>query len=136
MKILSKIEQIQVPIPKPDAPYSVTLLDRTFKFANLKHVLGAADISKAGDRKAGLAVVNEIEREAARAVLSGLTLQHFFDHPLTNIYDQIDSVMTINYDINHTIFASIASLSLGELKDELLKSNGVKLEKSAPRSRV
>ena len=124
MKTLGKIEQIQVPAPKPDAPYSITLLDRTFTFANLKHVLGAADISKAGDRKAGLAAANEIEREAARAVLSSLTLQHFFDHPLTNIHGQIDSVMRVNYDINHAVFKTISNLTLGDLKDELLKSNG------------
>ena len=124
MKTLSNIKQIQVPAANLEAPYSITLLDRTFTFTNLKHVLGAADISKAGDRKAGLAAINEIEREAARAVLSGLTLQHFFDHPLTNIHGKTDSVMTVNYDINHVTFASIARLTLGELKDELLKSNG------------
>ena len=127
MKILSKIEQIKVPAPKPDAPYSITLLDRTFTFSNLKHVLGAADISKAGDRKAGLAAANEIEREAARAVLSGLTLQHFFDYPLTNIHGQVDSVMIVNYDIDHHIFSSISQLTLGDLKDELLKSNGTRI---------
>ena len=127
MKTLSKIEQIQVPAPKPDAPYKITLLDRTFIFFNLKHVLGAADISKAGDRKAALVAVNEIEREAARAILSGLTLQHFFDNPLTNIHGQVDGVMTVNYDINHAVFSTISQLTLGELKDELLKSNGVKI---------
>jgi len=124
---LSKIKQIQVPAPRPDAPYSITLLDRTFTFGNLKHVIGAADISKAGDRKAGLAATDEIMREAARAVLSGLTLQHFFDNPLTNIHGQIDSVMRVNYDINHAVFVTIANLTLGELKDELLKSNGVRI---------
>ena len=116
-----------MPAAKPNAPYGITLLDRTFTFANLKQVLGAADISKAGDRKAGLAAANEIEREAARAVLSSLTLQHFFDHPLSNIHGKIDSVMIINYDINHALFASISQLTLGDLKDELLKSNGVRM---------
>ncbi len=124
MRMLSKIEQIQVPAPKPDAPYSIVLLDRAFTFVNLKHVLGAADISKAGDRKAGLAASNETEREAARAMLSNLTLQHFFDNPLTNIDGKIDSVMHVNYDINHAVFNTIAKLTLGELKDELLKSSG------------
>ena len=116
-----------MPAARPNAPYGITLLDRTFTFANLKHLLGAADISKAGDRKAGLAANNEIEREAARAVLSSLTLQHFFDHPLSNIHGKIDSVMIINYDINHALFASISQLTLGDLKDELLKSNGVRM---------
>ena len=41
-------------------------------------------MSKAGDRHAGLAARGETEREAARAVLSGLTLQHLYDHPLTD----------------------------------------------------
>ena len=131
MKTLSKIEQIKLPAARletrPDAPYSIVLLDRTFTFSNLKHVLGAADISKAGDRKAGLAAANEIEREAARAVLSSLTLQHFFDNPLTNIHGQVDSVMRVNYDINHAVFATISSLTLGALKDELLKSNGIRI---------
>jgi len=127
VKTLSKIEQIKLPKISEEQPYSVTLLDRSFTFANLKHVLGAADISKAGDRKAGLAATDEIMCEAARAVLSNLTLQHFFDRPLTNIHGKIDSVMTVNYDINHAVFAEIAHLTLGELKDELLKSNGARI---------
>jgi ethanolamine ammonia-lyase large subunit len=127
VKKLSILEQIKLPGVVKVQPYSVTLLDRTFTFASLKHVLGAADISKAGDRKAGLAASNEIEREAARAVLSQLTLQHFFDYPLTNIHGKIDSVMTVNYDIDHAIFATVSKLTIGELKDELLKSNSTRI---------
>ena len=127
MKNLKGIEQIQLPAPMPSTAYSITLLDRAFTFSHLKHVLGAADISKAGDRKAGLAADNEIEREAARAVLSQLSLQHFFDNPLTNIHGQIDSVMTVNYDINRAVFSAISHLTLGELKDELLQSNGARI---------
>ncbi len=127
MKNLVNITQIRVPAPKPDAPYSVILLDRSFTFSNLKHVLGAADISKAGDRKASLAATDEIMREAARSVLSGLTLQHFFENPLTDIHGKIDSVMRVNYDIDHAVFAEIAHLTLGELKDTLLQSNGVRI---------
>jgi ethanolamine ammonia-lyase large subunit len=127
VKNLSKIKLIKLPKVSKQQPYSVNLLDRSFAFRDLKHVLGAADISKAGDRKAGLAAVNEIEREAARAVLSGLTLQHFFDNPLTNIHSKIDSVMTVNYDIDHAVFATISQLTLGELKDELLKSKSEKI---------
>lgn len=127
MKTLSKIEQIQVPAPKPDTPYNVVLLDRSFTFSSLKQVLGAADISKAGDRKASLAATDEMMREAARSVLSGLTLQHFFDHPLTNMHGKIDSVMSVNYDIDHAVFAEIAHLTLAELKDVLLQSNGARM---------
>lgn len=124
MKTLSNLAQIKLPNPKPATPYNIKLHDRECSFRDLKHLLGAADISKAGDRKAGLAAEDEVMREAARAVLSGLTLQHLFDHPLTTQNGLIDSVMHVNYDINHSVFTEIAALTLGELKDHLLRAKG------------
>ena len=124
IKTLKDLKAIKLPKPSAPLPYFITMHGRTFTFRDLKHVLGAADISKAGDRKAGLAATDEIMREAARAVLSGLTLQHFFDNPLANNQGQIDSVMWVNYDIDHTTFATIAHFTFGELKDDLLKSTG------------
>ena len=124
IKILKDLKAIKLPKPSAPLPCFITMHGRTFTFRDLKHVLGAADISKAGDRKAGLAATDEIMREAARALLSGLTLQHFFDNPLTNNQGQIDSVMWVNYDIDHATFATIAHLTFGELKDDLLKSTG------------
>ncbi|MBI8342657.1 ethanolamine ammonia-lyase [Pseudomonas aeruginosa] len=105
------------------------MLQRAFRFHGLKRLLGAADISKAGERVAGLAAVDEVEREAARAILSGLTLQHLFDHPLTDAQGRIDSVMRINYQIDHTVFAEIAALTLGELKDRLLAAKGPEIRR-------
>ena len=64
--------------------YRGRFFDRDFAFHGLKRLLGAADCSKAGDRHAGLAAASETEREAARTILSGLTLQHLYDHPLTD----------------------------------------------------
>src|SRR2546426_227968 len=74
--------------------------DRDFPFHGLKRLLGAADVSKAGDRNAGLAAAGETEREVARTILSGLTLRHLYDHPLTDDDGNVDSVMTVNYDID------------------------------------
>ncbi len=127
MFALKNIDEILLPHPKEAMPYFISLHERPFTFRNLKHVLGAADISKAGDRKAGLAANDEIMREAARAILSNLTLQHLFDNVLTNEQGQIDSVMIVNYDIDHAVFAEIASLTLGELKDHLLQSSGTRI---------
>src|SRR5262249_829692 len=93
-------------------------------FRGLKRLLGAADHSKAGDRHAGLAARGETEREAARAILSGLTLQHLYDHPLTDDEGKVDAVMRVNYDIDRAAFASVAALTLGELKDRLLSAPG------------
>jgi len=121
---LKALNQITLPIPDSERSYSTSVLDRHIDFTSLKAVLGAADISKAGDRVAGLAAKDEISREAARKILSELTLQHYYDHPLIDRSGRIDSVMKVNYDIDQEIFNEIASLSLSEIKDRLLRSHG------------
>ena len=84
MKKLVNLSEIKLPKVQAPRTYDTTLHGRNFSFIDLKHVLGAADISKAGDRNAKLSATDEVMREAARNILSGLTLQHFFEHPLTN----------------------------------------------------
>ena len=120
MRDLTALTEIHVPAPKPDEVYSLNLFGRDIRFRGLKALLGAADYSKAGDRQAGLAAPSEDLREAARTVLSDLTLQHVYDRPLTDDQGRVDSVMRVNYDIDREVFASIASLTLGDLKDRLL----------------
>ncbi|HGM6785249.1 TPA: ethanolamine ammonia-lyase subunit EutB [Pseudomonas aeruginosa] len=129
MRPLVPLDTIILPTPQAEQPYDILMLQRAFRFHGLKRLLGAADISKAGERVAGLAAVDEVEREAARAILSGLTLQHLFDHPLTDAQGRIDSVMRINYQIDHTVFAEIAALTLGELKDRLLAAKGPEIRR-------
>src|SRR5439155_25324662 len=99
--------------PKPDGVYTTRGADGSYSFHGVKRLLGAADYSKAGDRTAGLAAAGETEREAARALLSDLTLQHLYDHPLTDDQGQVDSVMRVNYDIDRAAFASVATLTVG-----------------------
>lgn len=114
---------IAVPKPKPDERYSITLFDRGFEFHGLKALLGAADADKAGDRLAGLAARDDVEREAARAILSGLTLQHLYDRPLTDDKGQVDSVMRINYAIDSGVFQTVAGETLGTIKNKLLRAS-------------
>ncbi len=126
---LRSLDAIPVPEPRPEQPYEILLLQQRYRFRNLKHLLGAADISKAGERMAGLAAADETEREAARSLLSGLTLQHLYDHPLTDQRGRIDSVMRVNYDIDLPLFAEISGLTLGQLKDRLLASKGAEIRR-------
>ena len=123
MKHLPRCDEIPVPPPPPDEIYTAQHFGRQFSFAGLKKLLGAADYSKAGDRNAGLAASDEVEREVARSILSALTLQHIYDHPLTDDSGNVDSVMRVNYDIDRNAFSSVAALTLGQLKDRLLHSS-------------
>ncbi len=127
MIALTPLEQIPVPAPKPERTYSIQCFERTITFAGLKRLLGAADYSKAGDRNAGLAVDGETEREAARAILSDLTLEHLYDHPLADDQGNVDTVMRVNYAIDPSAFGAIATMTLGELKDHLLRSPGAEV---------
>jgi ethanolamine ammonia-lyase large subunit len=129
MKKIKALSQIAVPTPGPDEIYKTTVLDREVRFKGLKHLLGAADISKAGDRIAGLAPENEMIRELARTILSSLTIQHIYERPLTDENNRVDTVMQAGYDIDHAVFESIAAMTLGELKNHLLKSDGREIMK-------
>lgn len=97
---------------------------QVYVFKGLKQLLGAADLSKAGDRGAGLASASESAREVARAILSDLTLEHLYDHPLTDDSGRVDEVMKANYAVDMERFSSIAATTVGELKDFLLQADG------------
>jgi ethanolamine ammonia-lyase large subunit len=124
MKDLTPLAAIAVPMPKPPQEYSTRCFDREVGFRGLKSLLGAADFSKAGDRHAGLAAESEATREAARTILSGLTLQHLYENPLTDDDGRVDTVMRVNYDIDVEAYASVAEMTLGGLKDHLLRAAG------------
>ncbi len=127
MKQIIPLKDIAIPFPRPEEVYSCTILNKNFSFKGLKKLLGAADISKAGDRTTGLAAENEMVREAARSILSSLTLQHFYDTPLTNDNGNVDSVMRAGYEIDRRTFEELSPLTLGELKDLILRSEGTKI---------
>lgn len=126
---LTPLDRILVPEPQPDPVFRGTFLHEDVSFSGLKQLLGAADYSKAGDRNAKLAAPSESLREAARSLLSDLTLQFLFDHPLTDDEGRVDSVMRVNYDIDHAAFAEIAGLTIGQLKDKLLSVSGVEIQR-------
>ncbi|WP_221798949.1 ethanolamine ammonia-lyase subunit EutB [Oceanobacter mangrovi] len=128
LKPISAIRLPSIPVSSAAEPeLSIELMDNCYRFADLKQLLGAADISKAGERIAGLAAVDEVEREAARKLLSSLTLQQLYDRPLLDRRGRIDAVMQVNYDIDLEKFDSLANLTLGQLKDHLLASKGAEI---------
>ncbi|MCC6552953.1 MAG: ethanolamine ammonia-lyase [Polyangiaceae bacterium] len=124
MRDLAPLPDIPVPAPRPDEVYSARVLGREVSFRGLKALLGAADHSKAGDRRAGLAAPSEAVREAAREALASLTLQHLHDHPLTDDRGEVDAVMRASYDLDRAAFSAISHLTLAELKDHLLRVPG------------
>ncbi|MEA2177416.1 MAG: ethanolamine ammonia-lyase large subunit [Solirubrobacteraceae bacterium] len=121
MRRLADLQDIPVPDPRPDEEYRLDLLGHETRFTGLKALLGAADVPKAGERLAGLEAHGEIEREAARTILSALTLRHLYDRPLTDANGRVDVVMRVNYDVDQAVRAELEDLTVGELKERLLR---------------
>ena len=126
---LPALTKIKVPPVKQEQIYQIELLGNIYTFNGLKQLLGFSDISKAGDRNCGLAAPNEITREAARSVLSNITLQHLYDNPLATSEGIIDSVMHVNYQINTEVFNSLSSMTIGEIKDYILSCSGKEIRR-------
>ena len=57
---LRPVAEIHVPAPQPDIDYPFRGLGRSITFHGLRALLGAADIHKAGDVRAGLAAPDEL----------------------------------------------------------------------------
>ena len=130
MQTLTPLAEIEVPDVRRDQTYTTSCMDQQLSFQGLKALLGAADYSKAGERNAGLAASTETAREAARGILSQLTLQHLYDHPLTDEQGAVDSVMRVNYDIDGGTFATLSTMTVGQLKDHLLRSPRSEVERA------
>lgn len=129
MRQLKPVSTIAVPSPGPKETFETVLFDRRFVFKGLKRLLGAADYDKAGDQLAGLVAKSDLEREAARRILSGLTLQHLYDAPLDDGDGRVDDVMRVNYDIDLEAFAESASLTVGEAKDFILRRDAAAVKR-------
>ena len=112
---LRLLSEILVPAPMPDKTYEITLFEKHFFFHGLKRLLGAADFQKSGDVLAGLAAKSDLEREAAREILSSLTLQEIYDAPLVDDDGRVDNVTRVSYDIDYGVFTDKAQLTVGQV---------------------
>lgn len=99
--------------------YRTSLLGQTFTFDDIKTVLARANEEKSGDILAGVAARSDLERVAAKEVLSGIRLEELRENPVVP-YDE-DEVTRLNQDgLNQTIYGEIHGWTVGELRNWLL----------------
>jgi len=101
---------------------TTTLLGQSFSFRDVKEVLAKANEEKSGDRLAGLAAASDLERVAAKEVLSNLLVSDLRESPAVP-YEQDDVTRIIQDGVNEKIFAEIRNWSLAELREWLLDTN-------------
>ena len=99
--------------------YRTSLLGQTFTFDDIKTVLARANEEKSGDILAGVAARSDLERVAAKEVLSGIRLEELRENPVVP-YEE-DEVTRLNQNgLNQTIYGEIHGWTVGELRNWLL----------------
>ena len=97
-----------------------TLAGHTYTFDSLVEVLAKASPPRSGDQLAGCAAATDAERAAARYVLAGIALEDFLTEVVVP-YDTDEVTRLIIDTHDREAFAPVASLTVGELRDWLLR---------------
>jgi ethanolamine ammonia-lyase large subunit len=97
-----------------------TLANKSYSFASLKELLAKASPARSGDALAGVAAESAEERVAAQFALANVPLRQFLDEPIIPYeVDEVTRLIVDTHDAN--AFAPVASLSVGEFRDWLLR---------------
>src|ERR1700740_2791119 len=100
--------------------YHHTIGKKTYRFADLKTLLAKASPHRSGDVLAGLAAESYEERVAAQITLADVPLKTFLNEAI--IPYEKDKITRLIIDSHDDIaFSSINSLTVGELRDWLLR---------------
>ena len=90
-----------------------------FSFSSVKEVLAKANELKSGDVLAGIAAASDLERIAAKEVLSHLLVRDLRENPVVPYED--DEVTRLNQDsLDETVYQTIANWSMAELREYIL----------------
>ena len=101
---------------------STVLAGKSFEFKSIKEVLAKANEAKSGDQLAGIAATSDLERVAAKAVLSRLLVRDLRENPVVSYEDDEDDEVTrINQDsIVPEVYDGIKNWSIAELREYIL----------------
>ncbi|MCL2022799.1 MAG: ethanolamine ammonia-lyase subunit EutB [Oscillospiraceae bacterium] len=98
---------------------SATIKNQSFTFRDIKEVLAKANEEKSGDALAGLAAGSDLERVAAKSVLSDLQVSDLRENPVVP-YEQDEVTRIIQDGVDETQYNKIRSWSIGQLREYLL----------------
>ena len=99
--------------------YSTVLGGKKFTFNSVKEVLAKANEEKSGDILAGVAASSDLERIAAKQVLSNMLVRDLRENPVVPYED--DEVTRINQDsIDSAVYDKIRHWTMAELREYIL----------------
>ena len=110
--------------------HRITLRGSTHVFGSLRELLAKATPRRSGDELAGLAAASAVERAAAQHALAEVPLAQFLAEPLVPYEsDEVTRLIMDSHDA--AAFAPVRDLSVGELRDWLLRYETTAAELSA-----
>jgi ethanolamine ammonia-lyase large subunit len=99
--------------------YKTLLGGQTFRFDSVKEVMAKANEEKSGDVLAGVAATSDLERIAAKEVLSNMLLKDLRENPAVP-YEE-DDVTRLNQDsINEVLYNKIKNWTVSDLREWIL----------------
>ena len=100
---------------------AATIRNLVHPFDSLREVLAKANSPKSGDNLAGISASSAIERVAARAVLSNLTLHTLRRNPAVP-YEIDELTRMFEHSLDKTAFQAVAHLTVGQFREWLLEN--------------
>jgi ethanolamine ammonia-lyase large subunit len=107
---------------------AATIRNVVHQFGSLREVLAKANPPKSGDELAGIAARSAVERVAARAVLSNVTLHALRENPVVP-YEQDELTRMVEHSLDEGAYQAVAQLTVGQFREWLLESatDGLKI---------
>lgn len=100
---------------------TATIRGVAYTFSSIKEVLAKANPPKSGDDLAGISARSAVERVAARAVLSGVTLEELRQNPVVPY--EIDEITRLVEDsLDERAYQAVKHLTVGEFREWLLET--------------
>jgi ethanolamine ammonia-lyase large subunit len=90
-----------------------------YRFASVKEVLARATPHRSGDDLAGVSARDAVERVAAQAVLSRLTLAELREHPVVP-YEEDELTRLVEDSLDPDAFRAVKDLTVGQFREWLL----------------
>ena len=100
---------------------TATIRASTFRFGSVKEVLAKANPPKSGDDLAGVSARDPVERVAARAVLSRLTLRELRESPVVP-YEDDELTRLVEDTLDEQAFRAVKDLTVGEFREWILET--------------
>ena len=98
---------------------AATIRGTSYRFGSLREVLAKANAPKSGDNLAGIAARDAVERVAARAVLSEVTLSELRNNPVIP-YEKDALTRMVEDTLDDVAFRAVSHLTVAQFREWLL----------------